>query len=70
MLIRIVRSKPNKHKSEAFPTLNGLKQRGVLSPLATLFVIKMAQENCKEMELNETHQLLLYADHIKLLEKI
>jgi hypothetical protein len=29
----------------------------------------MAQENCKEVELNKTHQLLLYADHIKLLGK-
>jgi hypothetical protein len=60
-----------KHLSDKFPIQNGLKQGDALSPLffnfALVYAIRKIQGNEIGLQLNETHQLLIYGDDGNLL---
>ena len=59
-----------KHLSDIFPIKNGSKQGDALSPLlfnfALEYAIRRVRVNQDGLQLNDTHQLLVYADHVKL----
>jgi hypothetical protein len=56
----------SKHLSDSFPIQNGVKQGDALSllffNLALQYAIRKVQENQMGLKLNETLQLLAYAD--------
>jgi hypothetical protein len=58
----------SKYLSDNFPIQNGVKQGGALSPLifnfALDYVIRKVKENQVWLKLNQTHQLLAYADDV------
>jgi hypothetical protein len=60
-----------KYLSDTFPIQNGLQQEAALLPLLLNFALKFAIRKVKEqvlLKLNGTHQLLVYADDVSLLE--
>jgi len=56
-----------KHLSVTFPIRNGLKQRGALWPLLFNYANRRVQVNHDDLKSNGTHQLLVYANDVKIL---
>jgi len=60
-----------KNLSDMFPIRDGFKQGDALSPLLFNFgleyVIRMVQVNQDGLKINDTHQLLVYADDVNML---
>jgi hypothetical protein len=65
------RDRVDKHLSDLFPIMNGLKQGHDLSPLLFNFilecVIRRVQVNHDCLKLNGTHHILVYADDVNIL---
>jgi len=66
------RVRVGKHLSDMFTIKNGVKERDALSPLIFTFTVGYAilsvQVNQEGLKCNGTHQLVVYADDINMLE--
>jgi len=65
------RDRVDKNLSYMFPIRNGLKQGDAISPLLfnfpLLYAIRRVKVNQDGLKLNGTHQLVVYADDVKIL---